>query len=139
MLIAGPQLRAARAMARLEQTRLAELAGVTPITIIRLESESGLLNARGRTLRALQRALEQAGVEFTDADKPGVRMREYDDGSSPAIINAAVLKQETLQSAIKLKMIHQLDDIDGKIGKCLRRAPCDRSAHAAIVQQDQAE
>jgi hypothetical protein len=37
--------------------------------------------------------------------QPGVRMREYDDASWPAIINAAVLKQETLQSEIKLKLV----------------------------------
>jgi transcriptional regulator with XRE-family HTH domain len=76
MLVAGPQLRAARAMARLEQARLAELSGVAAMTIVRLEAENGLLNARGKTLRALQRALEAAGVEFINGDRPGVRMRE---------------------------------------------------------------
>ena len=75
-LVAGPQLRAARAMARLDQDRLAALAGVATATVQRLEDQNGALNARAATLRALQRALEAAGVEFIDDGRPGVRMRE---------------------------------------------------------------
>jgi transcriptional regulator with XRE-family HTH domain len=75
-LVAGPQLRAARAMARLDQDRLAELAGVATATVQRLEDQNGLLNARAATLRALQRALEATGVVFVNHDQPGVRMRE---------------------------------------------------------------
>jgi transcriptional regulator with XRE-family HTH domain len=74
MLIVGGQLRAARALTRIGQDQLAALAEVAPATVARLESTDGPLNARAETLRRLQRALEAAGVEFIDGDKPGVRM-----------------------------------------------------------------
>src|SRR4051812_33372473 len=79
MLVTGSQLRAARALVRMEQERLAEVAGISGNTIRRLESQDGLLDARASTLRALQRALEDAGVEFQDDGRPGVRIREPAD------------------------------------------------------------
>jgi transcriptional regulator with XRE-family HTH domain len=76
MLLTGPQLRGARAMARMEQERLADLAGVAVTTVRRLEAENGLLEARTVTLRKLQEALEAAGVEFIPG---GARLREPAD------------------------------------------------------------
>jgi transcriptional regulator with XRE-family HTH domain len=73
-LIVGPQLRAARAMAGLDQEALAKTAGVAANTIRRLEGMPGRLRATTTTLDALQRALEEAGVEFIGGDKPGVRV-----------------------------------------------------------------
>jgi predicted transcriptional regulator len=75
MLVTGAQLRAARALTRIGQDQLATLAEVAPATVARLESTDGPLNARAETLRRLQRALEAAGVVFTDGDEPGVRLR----------------------------------------------------------------
>src|SRR3954462_12175460 len=75
MLVTGPQLRAARAMAGLEQEQLAEASRVSANTIRRLESQNGPLVARTDTVRALQAALEAAGIEFTNADRPGVLER----------------------------------------------------------------
>jgi transcriptional regulator with XRE-family HTH domain len=75
-LVAGPQLRAARAMARLGQDRLAELAGITTATVQRLEAQPGRLRTTTRTLDALQAALEAVGVLFVNHDRPGVLMRE---------------------------------------------------------------
>jgi transcriptional regulator with XRE-family HTH domain len=73
-LVSGAQLRAARALVRMDQTKLAELAKVSPVTVGKLEGTDGPLNARTATLRAIQSALETAGVEF----KPdgSVRLRE---------------------------------------------------------------
>ncbi len=73
------QLRAARAMARMEQSALAEAAGVSVETIKRLEKMDGDLSAtRVATLKALQSALEAAGVIFVpgNGDGPGVRSRK---------------------------------------------------------------
>jgi predicted transcriptional regulator len=75
-LVTGEQLRAARAMLRMEQEALAEAAGVSANTIRRMEGFNGPIGARTGTLRQLQRVLEEAGVEFTNGDRPGVRMRE---------------------------------------------------------------
>ena len=75
VLTTGPQLRAARAMAGFDRQQLAEASGITTFTIRRLEVMEGRLKATTKTVDALQRALEAAGVEFLDGEKPGVRMR----------------------------------------------------------------
>ena len=45
-------------------------------TIRRLEAQNGPLVARTDTVRALQAALEAAGIEFINTRRPGVRARE---------------------------------------------------------------
>ena len=55
------------------------MAGVSVETIKRLEKLDGpLLSANGKTIAAIQRALETAGILFIDANGggPGVRLRE---------------------------------------------------------------
>ncbi len=77
-LVTGSQLRAARAMLRMEQETLAQKAGVSANTIRKLENSEGQLEGRLSTIRALQHALEEAGVEFIpgNGSGPGVRLRE---------------------------------------------------------------
>jgi transcriptional regulator with XRE-family HTH domain len=48
-----------------------EKAGVTANTVTRIENGT---DAKQSTMDALQRALEAAGVEFTNGEQPGVRM-----------------------------------------------------------------
>ena len=74
-LVNGAQVRAARALLRLEQEQLAEAVGIAATTLRRIESFDDRLAARHYTVIRLQRALEAAGVEFTDDGRPGVRMR----------------------------------------------------------------
>jgi hypothetical protein len=62
-------------MAGIGQEVLAELSGIGANTIRRLEATEGPLPAKLVTVQALQRALEARGVEFTNGDAPGVRMR----------------------------------------------------------------
>jgi len=69
------QLRAARALLGWTQERLAEASGVSIPTIKRLEPGEGLVQTRVDTLDKLQRALEAAGVEFTNGGEPGVKLR----------------------------------------------------------------
>lgn len=81
VLSTGAQLRAARALAGMEQAQLAAAAYVATGTVYRLERDRGLLKGvRVDTVRALQRALEEAGVVFTDdggvAPGPKLRRRE---------------------------------------------------------------
>jgi transcriptional regulator with XRE-family HTH domain len=52
---------------------LAKLAKVAPATVSRFEAGEEL---KPRTIEAMQRALESAGVEFTNGDQPGVRMKK---------------------------------------------------------------
>ena len=72
MRVTSDQLRAARAMLRLDQTDVARRASVSPVTIRRLESHSGLGQVAAETVAEVQRALEVAGAEFIDN---GVRRR----------------------------------------------------------------
>lgn len=58
------QVRAARMLIRWEQKDLAERAGVSLPSIKRLETQPGPLKAHAGTIRALQAAFEDAGVEF---------------------------------------------------------------------------
>ena len=72
------QIRAARALLRCEQKQLAEAAGISVETVKRVEKNRGQVSAYFRTVEAIKKALEAAGVEFTDDDAPGVRLRRRD-------------------------------------------------------------
>jgi transcriptional regulator with XRE-family HTH domain len=70
------QMRAARAMLDWTQTQLAEAAAVSVETIKRLERLEGEVTAtRVATIDAIEKALVKAGVEFTNGDEPGVKLR----------------------------------------------------------------
>jgi transcriptional regulator with XRE-family HTH domain len=66
------QVKMARAALGLGVRELASLAGVAPGTIQRLEAGETL---HQRTVIAIREALEAGGVEFTNGDRPGVRLR----------------------------------------------------------------
>ncbi|WP_246687914.1 MULTISPECIES: helix-turn-helix transcriptional regulator [unclassified Methylobacterium] len=76
-MLTGEQLRAARAMLKMEQGELAELSGVSAETIKRLERLDGPLSANSMTLDGLQRALEGEGAMFLpeNGGLPGIRLR----------------------------------------------------------------
>ena len=77
-MITSDQIRAARSLLRWTGKELAEKSGVGFSTLMRLETEVGVPNAQAKTLEALRRALEEAGVEFIGSpdDAPGVRLRK---------------------------------------------------------------
>ena len=57
---------------------MAKKAGIAISTIRRIEAEDGVLaTANIKTIDAVQKALEQAGVEFigTPDNQPGVRLK----------------------------------------------------------------
>lgn len=72
MLITPEQIRAARALLRLEQDELARRAGVSVVTIRRVEAVDGVSRVAPATLEGVRHALESAGAEFIDH---GVRRR----------------------------------------------------------------
>jgi transcriptional regulator with XRE-family HTH domain len=79
MAISGNQIKAARALAGLEQAGLAELAKVGINTVRSIErAGSGNVRARTSTLDAVVGALRAAGVIFVEenGDGPGVRLRK---------------------------------------------------------------
>lgn len=65
----------ARAALDLGVRELASLAKVSPDTVSRLERGEEL---KERTIEAIQRALEAAGLEFTNGAQPGVRLVKAD-------------------------------------------------------------
>ena len=78
MSITSEQVRAARALLRWEQKDLAEASGISLPSVKRLETQPGLLAAQERTIAAIARALERAGVEFIaeNGGGAGVRMKK---------------------------------------------------------------
>ncbi len=71
MIFLPVQCRMARAALGLGVRELAAAAKVSIDTVARFERGEEL---KERTIDALQRALEVAGVEFTNGDQPGVRL-----------------------------------------------------------------
>ncbi len=70
-MISIEQIKAARALLDWTQDELAEAAGLSKPSINTLERR--IANPRVETLQAIKKALEKAGVEFTDG--PGVKLQ----------------------------------------------------------------
>ena len=100
--ITSDQLRAARALPRLEQAELAERARVSVVTIRRIEAMRG--RVASRTVDGVRRALEQAGAEFLP---DGVRRRRPDE---EAVFQD--LRGISLRSAERLRGRAVLTDAD---------------------------
>ncbi|MGE4063619.1 MAG: helix-turn-helix domain-containing protein [Rhodospirillaceae bacterium] len=76
--LTGEQIRAARALLRIDQPELERLAGVSLPTIKRLELMEGACAGRASTIAAIRSALEKKGVEFIpqNGGGAGVRLRK---------------------------------------------------------------
>ena len=72
--ITPAQCRAARGLVDMNQIDLAAGASVSKNVIV--DFEKGRRNPTKNNLAAIQRVLEAAGVEFTNGDAPGVRLRK---------------------------------------------------------------
>jgi transcriptional regulator with XRE-family HTH domain len=107
MLITPDQIRAARALLRMDQDELARRAHVSVVTVRRLEAPDGLTKVAPGTLDEIQRTLEAAGAEFIDR---GVRRR----GRTPEEIAARYQRalEISRRSAERLKDAELLTDDD---------------------------
>jgi predicted transcriptional regulator len=74
MTISPAQCRAARALLEMHQVTLAEAANVSRNLIVGFEK--GTRTPGRNNLAAIQRVLEEAGVEFTNGKAPGVRLKK---------------------------------------------------------------
>jgi transcriptional regulator with XRE-family HTH domain len=72
--VTSQQVKAARALLGWNSVQLADAAGVGRATVWRLESVDGPLGGGPETVDKIVGALEAAGVEFINSDKPGVRI-----------------------------------------------------------------
>ena len=76
MLTTGYQLKAARALIGMEQIELAKRCGVSVTTIRTMEAKGPEILTSGLdTIRKVQRALEEAGVEFIPENGGGAGIR----------------------------------------------------------------
>jgi transcriptional regulator with XRE-family HTH domain len=77
-MISSSQVRAAKALLRWSGEELASKAGVSLSTVRRVEAADGMPDSQSiKTIMAIKRALEDAGVEFIGSpdDRPGVRLK----------------------------------------------------------------
>ena len=76
-MIIGEQIRAARAMLKWTANDLAQKSNVGVATIRRLEAMNGVPSGQARILEAIQKTLEEGGLEFIGApdQQPGVRLK----------------------------------------------------------------
>jgi predicted transcriptional regulator len=76
-MITPAQIRAARGLLDWTQPDLADRAGLSKNSLIKIER--GTSDPKASTLLAIQRALEEAGVQFTHGDEPGVSLKRRAD------------------------------------------------------------
>src|ERR1019366_9700690 len=76
-LTTGNQLKAARALAGVDQQHVADSAGVNVNTIRNMEASGcGAITSGAVTVRKVQLALEALGIEFLNHARPGVRLSD---------------------------------------------------------------
>jgi transcriptional regulator with XRE-family HTH domain len=80
-MMTGEQIRAARALARIDQMELARRSGVSAETIKRLERIRGPVEAHARTLRAIRQAFQEFGVEMVSEPDKSIGVRLSSPGS----------------------------------------------------------
>jgi transcriptional regulator with XRE-family HTH domain len=73
-MITGEQVKAARKLLGWSQEALAFESGLNQSTVAHFET--GKSRPSVLSVTTVQRALEAAGVEFTNGEHPGVRMKE---------------------------------------------------------------
>ena len=106
MPVTPDQIRAARALLRLDQAELARRAHVSIVTVRRLEGANGQDLVAPSTLNGIRTVLEQAGAEFIP---DGVRRRTV---TSDTDLMFQDLRAISLQSAERLKGHDILLDAD---------------------------
>ncbi len=76
-MITSGQIKAGRALLKWTGADLAEKSGVAFSTIMRMEATDGVPNGTMKTIEAIKKAFEEAGVEFIGSpeSQAGVRFR----------------------------------------------------------------
>jgi len=75
-LLTGGQIRAARALLRWSAQDLADRSRLGVATIRRAEALDGPVEMTPANAQLVTRTLEAAGVEFTNGNAPGVRLKK---------------------------------------------------------------
>lgn len=94
-MITASQLRAARALANIDQRQLAELAGLSLPTIQRMEASDGVVRGTVDSLTKLLAALDAAGIELigdnaiSHGGGRGVRLKPATDSKTSEVGQSA--------------------------------------------------
>lgn len=107
MNVTPAQIRAARALLRLDQAELAFRAHVSVVTVRRLEAIHGRARVTTNTLNGIRAVLEQAGAEFIP---DGVRKRQPTRLEPGTLLND--LRAISLRSAERLEGHEIMTDAD---------------------------
>jgi transcriptional regulator with XRE-family HTH domain len=107
MQITPEQIRAARALLRLDQAEFAERAQRSVVTIRRLETARGGGRAAPDTLAEVRKVLEEAGAEFIP---DGIRLRRIAHPDERALYED--LRAISLRSAARLQGRELLTNAD---------------------------
>ncbi|WP_421729596.1 BLUF domain-containing protein [Brevundimonas sp.] len=86
--LSGEQIRAARALARIDQADLAKRCGLSLETIKRLERIRGPVDANSRTLRALFEVFSAMGVSFDQSGAGAVGVSLAPSAAAVAVVAA---------------------------------------------------
>ena len=74
-MITSAQIRAARGMLDWSRKDLSETSGISFASMIRLESFEGVPASNFKTLEAIKKAFEAAGIEFVGSPEGGAGVR----------------------------------------------------------------
>jgi transcriptional regulator with XRE-family HTH domain len=105
-LTTGNQLKAARALAGVDQQHVADSAGVNVNTIRNMEARGAEPITSGAvTIRNVQLALEALGIEFLNHAQPGVRLsvprRHTAEMADVSPASTKPVRGETAKAAVK--------------------------------------
>jgi transcriptional regulator with XRE-family HTH domain len=85
-LTTGNQLKAARALAEIDQQQLADAAGVNVNTIRNMEARGAKAITSGAvTVHKVQVVLEALGIEFLNHARPGVRLGQSSERAAEIV------------------------------------------------------
>jgi transcriptional regulator with XRE-family HTH domain len=105
-LATGNQLKAARALAGVDQQQVADSAKVNVNTIRNMEARGAKpITSSAVTVRRVQLALEALGIEFLNHTQPGVRLSTPSDRSAELRVDR---KPRRKQSAAKPTKRHSM-------------------------------
>jgi transcriptional regulator with XRE-family HTH domain len=72
-------MKAARMLLGWSQDDLAQKSGVSSSRLRHLEAKPGPLGGRASTIAAIRKAFEDAGIEFSNGDSPGIKLHKIWD------------------------------------------------------------
>ncbi len=113
MIVTPEQIKAARALLRIEQDDLARRAQVSVVTIRRLETPEGGARVAPRTLQGVRAILEQAGAEFIPN---GVRRRTQAAFDRAARFEELLAISKESAELLRDQQIFTDDDLYGEDG-----------------------